>query len=100
MLLQDVEGHPDPLIASNGDKNGPPSYVLSAETSGFIGMRMTFRRAVYDCHRQEATGDSSHNRAANQRRTSAASHINVTRNSHKHDRGYYGINDGRPGEVI
>jgi hypothetical protein len=94
MLLQDVADHPDPLVVSHGEESGPSSYLLSTETSFFIaGTRLTFLRAVYDCHRQEATGNSSLDWVANHRQTSVASIMNVTRNSLAYGRGYYGIND-------
>jgi hypothetical protein len=94
MLLQDVAHHPDPLVVSHGEESGPSRYLLSTETSFFIaGTRQTFLRTVYDCHRQEATGNSSLDWVANHRQTSVASLINVTRNSHTYGNGYYGISD-------
>jgi hypothetical protein len=94
MLLQDVDGHPDPRIVSHGEEIAPTGYLLSAETAFFIGgTPLTYLRMVYDCHRQEATGNSSLDWVANHRHTSVASLTSVTRNSHKYGQGYYGIDD-------
>lgn len=94
MLLQDVAGQPDPLVVSHGGEGEPARYVLGTETSFFIeGTQKRFLRTLYDCHRQEATGNSSLDWVANHRQTSVFSLIRVTRNSHKYGHGYFGIND-------
>lgn len=93
MLLQNVEEHADPLVASHGEENGPSRYLLSAETSFFPGgTRMRFLRTVYDCLRHEATGDSSLDALVDQLNTSVHSVVNATRNSHRYGHGHYGIN--------
>jgi hypothetical protein len=93
MPMQDVAGNADPFVASHGCEDDPGRYRLSVEMSTFTGQPPTFLQTVYDCHRQEATGNSSLDWVANNRHTSAGNLIDLTRNSHKYGRGYYGIND-------
>ena len=101
MLLQNVKEHADPFVASHGEENAPTRYLLNVETGFFqSGTQMRFLRTVYDCHRQEATGDFSLDALADQRNTSVHSIVNATRSSHKYGHGYYGISPGHLAEFM
>lgn len=94
MLLADVAKHPNPPIASHGEESAPSRYSLNQETSFFkTGTQMRFLRTIYDCHRQEATGDSSLDWIAQNRNTQVPHIIEVTKNSHRYGQGRYGIDD-------
>lgn len=94
MLLADMANHPNPPIASHGEESAPSRYALNQETSFFkAGTQLRFLQTIYDCHRNEATGDSSLNSVADNRNTQVSHIIEVTKNSHKYGQGLYGIND-------
>jgi hypothetical protein len=94
MLLADVANDPNPPIASHGEESAPSQYSLNQETSFFkLGTQMRFLQTVYDCRRNEATGDSSLDWVADNRNTQPSHLVEVTKNSHKYGQGLYGMSD-------